>query len=146
MQALAESPFYEMTILSKGPEETEQIGRDLGRRLKAGDVVCLYGQLGAGKTTMIKGIAEAIGIQARDITSASFIIIAEHKGICPLYHIDLYRLSEADVPDIGLEEYLWGDGICVIEWAERAEKYLPEKRIEVTISIRANNEREITIK
>lgn len=120
-------------LISKSEEETKEIGYRIGKRLKRGDVVCIHGELGAGKTTLIKGIANAIGIDERDITSASFTIIAEHNGSIPLYHIDLYRVANKDVHELGLHEYMDKDGITVIEWAERAEGELPDKRIEVRI-------------
>src|SRR4030066_2563449 len=99
---------------SRNEAKTKEIGRRLGEKLKPGDVVCLYGELGAGKTTMVKGIASAFGINERDITSASFTIIAEYNVSVPFYHIDLYRVSPDEVPELGLRDYLEADGIAVI--------------------------------
>lgn len=130
---------------SKNEAETKEIGRRLGKRLKAGDVVCLYGELGTGKTTMVKGIASVVGINERDITSASFTIIAEYKGTPPFYHIDLYRVEPDGVADIGLQEYLGREGISVIEWAERAEDEIPDGSIKVWFSYTGDNSREIEI-
>jgi len=130
---------------SRNEAETKEIGRRLGRRLKAGDVVCLYGELGSGKTTMIKGIASVVGIAERDIASASFIIIAEYKGTVPFYHIDLYRVEQERVADLGLQEYLGGDGISVIEWAERAGEEIPEESIKVRLNYAGDNSRDIEI-
>ena len=96
------------------------IGFRLGNLLKPHSVVCLYGELGAGKTIFIKGIAQALGFSDRDITSASFTIIAEYDSAIPLYHIDLYRLEkDTDIDETGIWDYIYGDGITVIEWAER---------------------------
>ncbi|GAB4539527.1 MAG: tRNA (adenosine(37)-N6)-threonylcarbamoyltransferase complex ATPase subunit type 1 TsaE [Thermodesulfovibrionia bacterium] len=134
-----------MRLISNSEEETRQIGYRLGKRLKRGDVVCLYGGLGAGKTTMLKGIATAIGIDEREITSASFVIIAEHRGRIPLYHIDLYRVSAKDIYELGLHEYINKDGITVIEWADRAEGELPEYRIDVRIDYEDEGRRVIDI-
>ena len=134
-----------MVLLSKSDAGTREIGRWLGEKLKGGDVVALYGELGAGKTTMVKGIAAALGISERDITSASFTIIAEHHGAVPFYHIDLYRVAPREVPDLGLDEYLGSRGIAVIEWAERAEGEIPDNSIRVRLSYAEENAREIDI-
>ncbi len=130
---------------SRNEGETKEIGKRLGKKLKPGDVVCLYGELGAGKTTMVKGIASVIGINERDITSASFTIIAEYNGTVPFYHIDLYRVEPQDVDNIGLYEYLGRSGISVIEWAERAEKEIPDDSIRVRFHYTGEDSREIEI-
>jgi len=130
---------------SNSDTETKDIGRRLGEKLKQGDVVCLYGDLGAGKTTMVKGIASALGIHERDITSASFTIIAEHNGRVPFYHIDLYRVTPGELPDLGLQEYFGPDSIAVIEWAERAGGEVPDHSIRVKLTYREENTREIEI-
>lgn len=102
-------------------EETEELGARLGSFLKNGAVtVCLYGDLGAGKTTFVKGFASAFGIAGREIGSASFVIVAEYETTPPFYHIDLYRLGdEPCIEDIGLWEYIESGGVVVIEWAEK---------------------------
>ncbi len=135
-----------MKLQSKSEAETKKIGRDLGEKLKAGDIVCLYGELGAGKTVMVKGIASALGINERDVTSASFTIIAEYDTDVPFYHIDLYRIRPGETEEIGLHEYLASDGIAVIEWAERAEGEMPENRIMITLDYSGESSREIEIK
>jgi tRNA threonylcarbamoyladenosine biosynthesis protein TsaE len=124
-----------MTIRLHAADEAEtlNIGRRLGLALKAGDVVCLHGGLGAGKTTLTKGIASALGIPEREITSASYTIIAEHYGRMPLYHVDLYRLDEGSMDDTGFDEYLCGHGVTVVEWAERAASAMPDDRIDVSM-------------
>jgi len=132
-------------LISNSEDETKEIGIRLGRRLKAGDVVCLYGELGAGKTTMIKGIATALGIDERDIASASFTIIMEHDAETPLYHVDLYRIRKRDLSEIGLHEYINKDGVTVIEWAENAEEELPLNRIDVRIDYKDEGARIIDI-
>ena len=96
-----------MILKSNNESETKEIGRKLGKKLKPGDVVCLIGELGTGKTTMVKGIASVFGIEEREIASASFIIIAEYNKNIPFYHIDLYRLENEEIPEIGLYEYLF---------------------------------------
>ncbi|MBC8414115.1 MAG: tRNA (adenosine(37)-N6)-threonylcarbamoyltransferase complex ATPase subunit type 1 TsaE [Nitrospira sp.] len=122
-----------MVFQSKSEADTRDIGRRLGSSLQRGNVVCLYGDLGAGKTTFVKGIASALGIEDRDITSASYTIIAEYATSIPFYHIDLYRTEQGELADLGLDEYLGRDGIAVIEWAERAESELPENLIKVRL-------------
>ena len=134
-----------MKLLSKSEDETKDLGRKLGERLKRGDVVCLYGELGSGKTMMVKGIASAFGINERDITSASFTIIAEYDAGVPFYHIDLYRVTAGKVSELGLWEYLGGEGISVIEWAERAEGEIPDNSIKVSLNYAGDNMREIEI-
>jgi tRNA threonylcarbamoyladenosine biosynthesis protein TsaE len=132
-----------MKLLSKNEAETKDIGRRIGAKLKRGDIVCLYGELGTGKTTMIKGIASAFGIDERDITSASFTIIMEYDAAVPFYHIDLYRLDPGQTVELGLQDYFGGDGISVIEWAERAESEIPEERIRIKLSYVRDDMREI---
>lgn len=134
-----------MKLRSKSDSETKETGRRLGKRLGSGDVVCLYGELGAGKTTFVKGIAGVFGIDERDITSASFTIIAEYEAGIPFYHIDLYRVSPEEVAGLGLREYLGTGGLSVIEWAEKAEAEIGPDVIHVRISYAGDTEREIDI-
>jgi tRNA threonylcarbamoyladenosine biosynthesis protein TsaE len=130
---------------TKISEETVALGRTLSLHLRAGDVVAFYGDLGAGKTTMIKGVAAGLGV-AEVVKSPSFVIVTEYAGKLPVYHVDLYRLNEnSDFESIGLDSYLDGDGVCLIEWAERAEKVLPDKAIRVRMSVEDSGRRiEIT--
>ncbi|MBE0425664.1 MAG: tRNA (adenosine(37)-N6)-threonylcarbamoyltransferase complex ATPase subunit type 1 TsaE [Nitrospirae bacterium] len=132
--------------ISKGPEETKDIGYRLGRLLNPGDIVGLYGELGAGKTTMVKGIARALGLDERDVVSASFTIITEYDTSPPFLHIDLYRVkSDEELDEIGLWDYLKTGNIAVIEWAEKAEKEITEELIKVKIKPVDENVREITL-
>jgi len=131
---------------TKGPDETFKIGYRLGQCLKPGDVVGLYGELGSGKTVLVKGIARAFGINERDITSASFTIITQYQTSPSFIHIDLYRIEKTDeLTEIGLYEQIGGDRIAVIEWAEKAEGWLPEDMIAVYVQYTGKNDREITI-
>lgn len=135
-----------MKVTSNSPEATEEIGFKLGRKLRAGDIVRLYGDLGAGKTTMVKGIARALGIDRKDITSASFTIIAEYPGNPPFFHIDLYRTSGGvELDSTGIWDCLGNHSISVIEWAEHAKGELPEDSLKVTIKDTGNDNREIII-
>lgn len=132
-------------LISGSEELTEQIGFKLGRLIHKGCTVCLYGELGAGKTTLIKGIASAFGIPSRDLGSASFVIVAEYKTSPPFYHIDLYRIEgEEALDDIGLWEYFGPEGVAVVEWAERLAE-LPEGALKVSINCLDGDTREILI-
>ena len=121
-------------------EDTLDIARELGAVLRQGDVVALTGDLGAGKTVFCKGVGEALGIPPDRIVSPSFTILTEHgsdrPGSLPLYHADLYRLSGVrEAEGIGLDEALYGDGICLVEWAEKIASLLPKCCINVKFSI-----------
>lgn len=118
------------------PEETQTIGKQIGASLKIGDVIALVGDLGAGKTCLTQGIARGIGIASHEVVnSPSYTLINEYAGEIPIYHIDLYRLQHhGEIVDLGLEEYLEGTGICIIEWADRMANLLPTNRIQITIT------------
>jgi len=136
----------QVLLKSAGPKDTHAIGLKVGSLLNGGDVVCLYGEVGAGKTTMVKGIGSAFGLDSRDITSASFTIIAEYPTDPVFNHVDLYRLSEGvDVLETGLYDHIDTGHVTVIEWAERLPE-LPENAIEISLKIISENEREIVIK
>jgi hydrolase, P-loop family len=134
-----------MQFATKSSEETIILGKAFGKNLKAGDVVALKGTLAAGKTYFTKGIASALQIE-EEVTSPTFTIVSEYYGSLALYHFDLYRLtSYDDFSDMGGEEYLYGDGVCVIEWSEKILKDLPKNTIIVDIQIKNETVREITI-
>ena len=135
-----------MKVISSSPDATDEIGFKIGKKLRAGNIVRLYGDLGAGKTTLVKGIARAMGIDRKDITSASFTIIAEYPGRPPFFHIDLYRLSGGtDLDGIGIWDCVGPHSVSVIEWAERAEDELPEDSLKITMKDMGDDVREITI-
>ena len=122
-----------MEIKLQNLKNTEEFGIKLGRLLKPGHIVCLNGDLGAGKTTLTKSIG--IGLDVDEyITSPSFTLINQYRGRMMVYHFDVYRLEDVDeLYDLGFDEYFFGDGVCIIEWAERIEKFLPKERIEIDI-------------
>ena len=128
-----------LEILSNGEAETLAIGRRIGERLQAGDLLLLLGPFGAGKTYLTRGLAAGLGAEAGDVNSPSFVVINEYAagreyGHMPIYHVDLYRVETAhELGTIGLEECLNGDGVCVIEWAERAAGWLPEDRLVIEL-------------
>lgn len=132
-------------MISKSPQETKEIGRKIARRLKPKDVVALFGGLGAGKTILVKGIAEGLGAREGEVVSPSFVILREYKTKIPLYHFDLYRLKNIDVYRLGFDEYFYGDGITVVEWAERIKSALPKKCLSVYLSVVGKNKRKIKI-
>ena len=107
------------TILTTTENETSAAGERTALRLNAGDVVLLYGDLGAGKTAFVRGLARGLGAQPEEVSSPTFTLVQEYRGRITLYHVDLYRLAPAEVDDLGLEELVLGDGVVAIEWAER---------------------------
>jgi tRNA threonylcarbamoyladenosine biosynthesis protein TsaE len=134
--------------LSRSRDQTIAIGRELAARLRPGDVVALIGGLGAGKTVLTKGIASGLGVKdVRYVTSPTFVIIKEYGGKIPLYHLDLYRLEGHNILDsLSWEEYFYGGGVTVIEWADKVRDLLPKRYIEVRLSITGENERWIEIR
>lgn len=128
------------------PDQTRHIGCTLGKALKGGEVLAITGDLGSGKTQLVKGIAEGLGIAPSEITSPTFTLIHEHEGDIPLFHIDLYRLENpGETEAIGLEEYFSRDGVIAIEWAERATTLLPTNRLDITLLHQGGDNRQITI-
>jgi len=122
----------ELTTIS--PEETEAAGARLGATLKSGDVVALTGELGAGKTVFVQGLARALGVGTA-ATSPTFVLVNEYRGRVPVHHVDAYRTTSlAELMDLGIEEMMDGDGITVIEWAERVEPLLPARAVRVRIA------------
>lgn len=114
--------------------ETKQLGFKMGQNAKAGDIYCLRGDLGVGKTVFTKGFAEGLGIDEH-ITSPTFTIVNQYEGRLPFYHFDVYRIGDPDeMYDIGYEEYFFGDGVCIVEWAELIEELLPDNVCWITIS------------
>lgn len=132
------------SMTTSGPEQTWRVGEALGKLLKPGDVICLYGDLGTGKTNLSYGISRGLDVQDRYVTSPTFMLVNEYQGRIPLYHIDLYRLKEsAELESIGFEQYLDSDGATVIEWAERAEEALPAECLSIYLSYGDDDLREI---
>jgi tRNA threonylcarbamoyladenosine biosynthesis protein TsaE len=120
-------------IISTSTEETFKLGRKIGSLLQPGDLVAFTGDLGAGKTCCIQGIAVGLGVHDRKaVTSPTYTLIHEYQGRIPLYHFDVYRLArEEDLYDLGYEEYFYGDGVTVIEWADRILSFLPDEHLTI---------------
>ena len=114
-------------------EDTQKIASEIADTLKGDEFIAMYGDLGAGKTAFVQGLAKALGITAH-ITSPTFTIVNEYEGRVPLYHFDVYRISDPDeMYEIGYEEYVDGDGICIVEWAELIEDLFPPRYYKITI-------------
>ncbi len=121
------------TIMTKSAEETEAFGQYLAPLLKPGDVIAFYGDLGAGKTTFVRGLARGME-SSEPVSSPTFVIMHIYEGRLPIYHFDAYRLSCAqDLWNIGADEYIDGDGVACIEWSERAEEVLPPQRLMISM-------------
>ncbi len=130
-----------LELISHSPEETQELGRRIGRLARAGDVFLLTGNLGTGKTCLTQGIAWGLGIKEYAL-SPSFVIVRELYGRLPLYHIDLYRLDRIEESmDLGLDEYLYGRGVCVVEWAEKALSIMPSRHLMIKISYLSDTKR-----
>ncbi len=128
-------------LVSHSPEETRELGVRLGKLSQPGDIFLLSGNLGAGKTTLTQGIAWGLGTQEYAL-SPTFVLMRELKGRLPLYHIDLYRLDQIEeISDLGLDDYLYSQGICVVEWAEKGVSVLPAEHLLIKIDYLSDIER-----
>ncbi len=129
---------------SKSVAETDRLGRRIGQSLRGGEVVALYGDLGSGKTALVRGMAVGLGASPLVVSSPTFVLIHEYHGRLRLAHADLYRLdSVEELPHIGLAEYDDGDTVTAIEWADKAGGHLPADRLEIHLEHRSPNVREI---
>lgn len=135
-----------VSVLSTSTEQTLRLGEKLARHLRKGDILCLQGELGSGKTTLIKGIAKGLKIAPAKVNSPTFVLMNAHEGKLPFYHFDLYRLEEIhEISSIGYEEFLYGNGIAVIEWAERLGALTPKEYLRVELKHQGENERLIQL-
>ena len=132
-----------MVIESRSPHETKSWGRRLASLLEGGELLGLIGDLGSGKTVFIKGLASGLSLREEDILSPTFTMIQEHRGRLGLYHIDLYRLEEATLDDLGLREYLFSEGVAAVEWFERLRGGTDMEYLSVRISYSGANLRRI---
>lgn len=134
-----------LQVNSRSPEQTQLLGRYLGELACKGDLFLLAGALGTGKTCLVQGIARGLGVKEHAF-SPSFVIVREYHGRLPLYHIDLYRLDRVqEIANLGLEDYLGGNGVCVIEWADKGLPLLPQDNLHITLRYVPNAEAERTI-
>lgn len=135
-----------LEFFTSSPEETIDLGRKIGNCLRGGEIFAMQGTLAAGKTTITKGIAESLGI-TETITSPTFCLISEYEGRIPLYHMDVYRLDGGeDFLNLGVEDMLYGKGVCLIEWSEKVMEELPKSTIILRLEpIENSTKRKITI-
>ena len=136
---IATGDFFKMSIIlkTKSSAQTVKLGKAIGRLLGPGQVVALIGDLGAGKTTFTKGLSSGLGVKdLSTVRSPSFVLIREYEGRIPVYHFDLYRLDNLDqVEGLGYEEYFYGQGLTIIEWADKIKDLLPEEYLIVELSL-----------
>ena len=130
---------------TSAPEETEALGAALAAALVPGDVLALYGDLGSGKTHLVKGLCTALGVPPEDVSSPTFALVHEYRGgDLPLYHIDAYRLETPDAfYELGYEDYVYGDGLCFVEWPERVDELLPAHALRLRLTHLGGNRRRI---
>jgi len=133
-------------LISHSPEQTQKFGIRIGESAQPGDIFLLVGRLGTGKTCLAQGIAWGLGIKEYAL-SPSFVIVRELYGRLPLYHIDLYRLDHIEeVAELGLDDYLYGNGVCVVEWAEKGLSMLPVEHLLIEIGYLSDTERSFQLK
>ena len=129
-------------IVTNSPQETKAWGAKLAALFNKGDIICLVGDLGSGKTTLVQGIAQGLKIKEAAVNSPTFVLLNSYEGRLPLYHFDLYRLEEAsDILNLGYEEFFYGQGLSVIEWADKLGKLFPKDCLTIRFSVQNENER-----
>ena len=135
------------TFISNSPAETDAIGRQLAERIDVGAVLALKGELGSGKTLFVKGLVAGLGSSA-EVTSPTFTIVHEYRGgRLPVYHFDFFRLEDSQsLARLGLDDYFFGDGVSVIEWADRFPEFIPEQARPILFEIKSETQRVITFK
>ena len=132
-------------VVTRTPAETQAVGEELGRALAPGSVVAMIGELGAGKTCFLQGLARGLGVIA-PVTSPTFVLVSRYQGRVPVHHVDAYRTERlTEALDLGLDEMMRGDGVTVIEWADKLRPLLPDDAVVVTIRGLGDEPREITI-
>jgi len=142
----AQPDVISLDLVSHSSRHTERLGERLGRSARPNDVFALWGELGAGKTVLARGIAAGLGIDPTEISSPTFIIQREHRGgRMSMFHIDLYRLEGADLTSTGWEESLEAGGVTVIEWPDRAGEALPDDRVDVRLEQIADTKRRVVV-
>jgi tRNA threonylcarbamoyladenosine biosynthesis protein TsaE len=136
-----------LELISNSASQTRSIGKKIGRILKKGDILGLTGNLGAGKTTIIQGIARGLGVDSKQyVRSPSFVLAHQYEGKLPIYHMDLYRLNANEIADLGYEEYIFGNGVCIIEWADKIGKIPAKEWLHIDIEfLQEDNKRKINI-
>ncbi len=135
-----------LEYLSKDEQQTILLAQKISGCLNKGDILCLFGDLGSGKTTFVKGLAKGLKVKDEPVSSPTFVLMNSYQGRLPIYHFDLYRLNDsAAILNIGIEEFFYGDGVAVIEWAERLKELMPKEFLSITLEHRSLQERLILI-
>jgi tRNA threonylcarbamoyladenosine biosynthesis protein TsaE len=143
---LKKKSIPKVSLTSNSEEETRLFAQRFARRLKAGDIVFLQGDLGAGKTTFVQGLSQAFKVDSKKVNSPTFVLMNYYKGKLPLYHFDFYRLENAKEMDtLDFDEYFYGEGICLIEWPERLGVHKPEQYYLVEFQHKGEHQRQICI-
>jgi tRNA threonylcarbamoyladenosine biosynthesis protein TsaE len=132
-----------MTLCSRSPAETERIGYRLGTACCGGELIGLVGDLGAGKTCLVRGLAAGLGIDPERVRSPTFILMAEYPGRLPLFHIDLYRLTPEAIDEAWLREYLFSSGVAVVEWFDRLREPVSDEQLRITLTFGNGDERQL---
>jgi tRNA threonylcarbamoyladenosine biosynthesis protein TsaE len=132
-------------VISRSREDTMRLGARFAKVLRPGDIVCLFGELGAGKTTLVKGLAGGFRIKPEKVHSPTFVLLNIYDGKVPLYHFDLYRIESPDLPGMGYEEFFYGDGIAVIEWSEKLGDFMPKDYWRVDLKHGGEDVRKVSI-
>lgn len=136
-----------MKFISQSDEETQSFGQRLAKELKAGDVVLLVGDLGTGKTTFVKGVARGLRMKADEVSSPTFVLMNIYDGRLPLFHFDLYRLEPGDeLNRLGFEEFLYGEGVALIEWADRMGAWTPPEYLRLELKHDKDDRRRVCVK
>lgn len=134
-----------LLIESRTPRQTRLLGQEIGRQAERGDIYLLIGNLGAGKTWLAYGIAQGLGV-TENVISPSFVLVREYRGRLPFFHIDLYRLeTPGEVETLGLEGYLYGPGVCAVEWADRALAYFPKESLTIKMEYVSSRSRRLLL-
>ena len=135
-----------MEIISDSAGKTLDIGKRLAGNFKKGDIVCLFGDLGSGKTVLTKGISSGLGVDKDKVASPTFVILRQYEGRFMIYHFDLYRLNRPeDILDLGYEEYFFDEGISVIEWADKLGRLAPREFLKIQLLVAGKNKRKLKI-
>ena len=135
-----------VTLISKSPEGTIAIAEQLAKQFKSGDIVFLRGELGAGKTVFMKGIAKALRVDPMNVSSPTFVLMNYYEGLMPIYHFDLYSLEKPEeLKSVQFDEYFYGDGISIVEWPQRLGPLAPQDYWLVELTHKSENERDICI-
>lgn len=132
-----------MKLQSKSPDQTIEIAKEFSKRVQTGSVICLRGELGAGKTQFVRGFVQGFGFTGNEVSSPTFTVINEYRGDPSIFHFDCYRLEHySEAVEIGAEEYLYGDGITIIEWPDKISELLPNDSVNITIQVLSEKKRE----